>query len=429
LVTSAPAGTGRNEDGDFAGLRDRAVDELVKNGTITSSAVEAAMRSVPRHLFIPEAQPEEAYDPFHAVVTKRDEDGNALSSVSDMHVQAWMLEQARLGPGMNVLEVGSGGYNAALLAEIAGPSGRVTTVDIDPFVTDRSRELLAAAGYPQVRVVLADADEGVPDGAPYDAVLVTFGAWDVPLAWPAQLADDGRLVTALRVRGLQRTIAFAGRDGCLESTASKMFGFVMAQGAGAHQARLLVMRGGEVTLRFDDDDFRPDPAALEGVFGTQRAEVASGARIGVYELLDTMQMWLATSLDGFCVLLLDRAKDTGVVTLGKRSFAMAAVDGGNLAYVTTRPAVGGPPQELEFLVHAYGPQAGALAEKVAGRLRTWAASYRGGPGPTYRIYPAGAPGGFPHPDGPSRVVGKARSQILISWPEAAAAAGPGTQLA
>jgi protein-L-isoaspartate(D-aspartate) O-methyltransferase len=414
---------------EIARLRDEAVNELVKNGTIASPAVEAAMREVPRHLFIPEALPEEAYDPFHAVVTKRDEEGNALSSVSDMHVQAWMLEQARLGPGMNVLELGSGGYNAALLAEITGSSGQVTTADIDPFVTDRTRELLAAAGYPQVRVVLADADVGIPDWAPYNAVLVTFGAWDVPPAWPAQLADGGRLVTALRVRGLQRTIAFARRDGYLESVASKMFGFVMAQGAGAHQARLLAMRSGEVILRFDDDDFRADPAPLEGVFGTPRAALASGARIGVYELLDTMQMWLATSLDGFCILLLDRAKDTGVVALGKRSFAMAAVDDGNLAYVTTRPAVGGPPQELEFLVHGYGPRADALADEVAERLRTWAASYRDGPGPTYRVYPAGTSDDLLRRDGPSRAIGKARSKILISWPEAAAAAGPGTQSA
>jgi Protein-L-isoaspartate(D-aspartate) O-methyltransferase (PCMT) len=103
-VTEAPSGTGKPDD--VARLRDQAVDELVKNGTIVSGAVEAAMRSVPRHLFTPEAVPEEAYDPFHAVVTRRDGEGNALSSVSDMHVQAWMLEQAAIEPGMRVLEIG-----------------------------------------------------------------------------------------------------------------------------------------------------------------------------------------------------------------------------------------------------------------------------------------------------------------------------------
>lgn len=174
--------------GDPVMLRDSAVDALIGNGTIVSKAVEAAMREVPRHLFIPEAEPEEAYDPFRAVVTKRDAGGNALSSVSDMHVQSWMLEQARIESGMNVLEIGSGGYNAALIAELAGPAGRVTTVDIDEQVTDRASRLLGEAGYSRVGVVLADAEHGVPEHAPYDRILVTVGAWDVPPAWTEQLA-------------------------------------------------------------------------------------------------------------------------------------------------------------------------------------------------------------------------------------------------
>jgi protein-L-isoaspartate(D-aspartate) O-methyltransferase len=341
---------------------------------------------------------------------------------------AWMLEQARLKPGMNVLELGSGGYNAALIAKLVGRAGRVTTADIDETVTDRAARLLDEAGYPQVSVMTGDAEDGIADGAPYDAIVVTFGSWDVPPAWPAQLAPGGRLVTALRLRGLQRVIAFDKRDGHLASAASKMFGFVAAQGAGAHRARLLVMRGGEVTLRYDDDDSPVDPALLEGVFATPRTEVWSGARIGNFELLDTVQVWLATVLDGFCVLLLDRSRDTGVVSLpANRSFAMAAVDGASLAYVTTRPAAGGPAQELEFGVHAYGPHASALAGEVAAHLRTWARAYRGGPGPAYRVYPAGAPDSvlLADLDGPSRVIGKARSRITISWPEAAVVAGQG----
>ena len=83
---------GEAAGGNLALLRDAAVDQLIGNGTITSKPVEVAMRTVPRHLFIPEASPEEAYDPFRAFVTKRDDGGNALSSVSDMHVQSWMLE-------------------------------------------------------------------------------------------------------------------------------------------------------------------------------------------------------------------------------------------------------------------------------------------------------------------------------------------------
>ncbi|WP_103944508.1 class I SAM-dependent methyltransferase [Thermomonospora echinospora] len=179
-------------------LREAAIAELRSAGTLASQEVEAAFRAVPRHTFIPEADLATAWAPYRAVVTKRDEHGNALSSVSDMHVQSYMLTEARIEPGMNVLEIGSGGYNAALIAELVGPDGRVTTVDIDEWVTDRASRLLDAAGYSsRVEVVLADAEAGMPDGAPYDRILVTVGSWDIPPAWTEQLADDGLLVVPL----------------------------------------------------------------------------------------------------------------------------------------------------------------------------------------------------------------------------------------
>src|ERR1700691_3971277 len=148
-----------------AKLRDEMVGELIDDGVITSETVESAMRAVPRHLFTPDASVDEAYSPYDSVVTVRDAAGRALSSVSAPQLQAFMLEQAGIEPGMRVLEVGSGGYNAALLAELAGPGGEVTTMDIDPKVTSRARRLLTLAGYPQVAVVLADAEEGVPSRA------------------------------------------------------------------------------------------------------------------------------------------------------------------------------------------------------------------------------------------------------------------------
>jgi protein-L-isoaspartate(D-aspartate) O-methyltransferase len=402
---------------DLALLRDKAVDQLIEDGTITSEAVEAAMRTVPRHVFIPEASPEDAYDPFRAFVTKRDADGNALSSVSDMHVQSWMLEHAGIQPGMNVLEVGSGGYNAALLARLTGPDGNVTTVDIDEWVTDRTSRFLGQAGYERVNVVLADAEHGVPGHAPYDAVLVTVGCWDVPPSWTGQLAEHGRLVTALRFLGLQRVIAFEKADGHLASTDSRQFGFVPVQGEGAHQAKLLVMRGGEITLRYDDD-YPADPRLLKGVFSTPRAEAWSGAMIGPYELLDTVQVWLGTVLPGFCTLLVDKDKDTGVVTPPpKRSFAHATVDSATLAYVTNRPAEENGEKASEFGVHAYGTNAQRLADEVAARLQTWATDIRHRARPHYRVYPAETPDDALNlPAGTSRVIDKARSRLTISWP-------------
>lgn len=409
----------------IAEMRDRAVEELTKDGAIASTAVAGAMRTVPRHLFVPEVGPEDAYDPYRSVVTKRDADGNALSSVSDMHVQSFMLEQAQITPGMNLLEIGSGGYNAALMAEMTGPPGRVTTVDIDDWVTDRARRMLDAAGYSRVNVVLADAEEGVPEQAPYDRILVTVGAWDIPPAWVEQLADDGRLTVALRMRGLSRTVTFEKAGGHLVSVSSKLFGFVPMQGAGAHQARLLVLRDGEVTLRFDDD-FDIDPGLLAGVFATSRVEEWSGALIGTHELLDTVQMWLSTTLPGFCWVVIDPDRDTGVISLPRnRTAALAVVDGADFAYVTTRPAAEAAEgtettASVEFGVHAYGPDAARLAEQVAKQLRVWSREHRGGPGPVFRVFPAGTPDDA-LPAG--RVIDKVHSRIVISWPQPAGA-GP-----
>jgi protein-L-isoaspartate O-methyltransferase len=68
------------------------------------------------------------------------------------------------------------GEDAALMAELVGSEGTVTTVDIDRGVTDRARTLLETAGYSRVKVALADAENGVPEHAPFDRIIVTVGA-------------------------------------------------------------------------------------------------------------------------------------------------------------------------------------------------------------------------------------------------------------
>ncbi len=112
-------------------LREAMVRELREWGAIRSEPVEQAALTVPRHLFAPGEPIEAAYEPNKPLVVKRDEQGLALSSLSATHIQVVMLEQARPEPGMRVLEVGSGGYNAALIAEMVGESGTVVSLDID----------------------------------------------------------------------------------------------------------------------------------------------------------------------------------------------------------------------------------------------------------------------------------------------------------
>jgi len=88
--------------------REEMIRQLVELKAILSPEVEAAVRAVPRHLFIPEVPVAQAYAPEESPVTKRDEHGIAISSVSASRVQALMLEQAQIRPGMKVLEIGSG---------------------------------------------------------------------------------------------------------------------------------------------------------------------------------------------------------------------------------------------------------------------------------------------------------------------------------
>jgi protein-L-isoaspartate(D-aspartate) O-methyltransferase len=93
-----------------AGIRDALTDKLRSDGMITSLAVERAFRMVPRHLFVPEGIPlEVAYNADDSVTIKTDKDGVIISSISAPFIQARMIEQAGLGPGMSVLEIGSGG--------------------------------------------------------------------------------------------------------------------------------------------------------------------------------------------------------------------------------------------------------------------------------------------------------------------------------
>lgn len=267
-----------------AEIRNALTDQLRSDGMITSPVVERAFRAVPRHLFVPEGTPlEVAYHADDSVTIKTDQDGAIISSISAPFIQARMIEQAGLKPGMSVLEIGSGGYNAALLAEVVGPDGRVVSVDIDPEVTDQARNVLDATGYGnRVTVIQADAEDGVPGlDEPVDAILVTVGAWDLSPAWRELLSKDGTIVVALRMNGITRSIGFRWEGDHLVSTSAEVCGFVAMQGSGAHDERVFLLtdaQGHTVKLRFDGD-LPQDMSLREGVLATERTEVWSGVTI------------------------------------------------------------------------------------------------------------------------------------------------------
>ncbi|MDT3395296.1 methyltransferase, FxLD system [Streptomyces sp. B1866] len=395
-----------------AALRGKLADDLVAKGTIVSKEVEAAFRTVPRHLFAPEATLEAAYAQA-IVVTKRDEHGTTISSVSAPGIQAMMLEQAGLRPGMRVLEIGSGGYNAALIAELVGEHGEVTTVDIDPEVVTRARDCLATAGYPRVRVALADAELGVPEHAPYDRIIVTVGAWDIPPAWTDQLASGGRVIVPLRARGLTRSVVLEDEGGHLTSRGYELCGFVPMQGAGENRVRLAVLhdeKDEEVGLRLDDGQ-QADIDRLRAALTQPRAEAWPGVTIGGSVPFSDLDLWLATALPHYALLVGTRkARERGIVATASPLGTSTLIDGGSFAYRVGRP-VPGEEDLYEFGAYAHGPDAEKAAHRLVEEIRTWDREHRADHA-TYRVYPADTPGDR-LPAG--LVLAKRHRIVTISW--------------
>lgn len=194
----------------------RMVDELKLIGSLRTEPVERALLAVPRHAFLPDLPVEAAYE-NRAVMVKRSEDGTGLSSVSQPAIVALMLEALQVEEGHRVLDVGTGaGYNAALLAELVGPTGHVVTIELEPDLAEQAVRHLAEVGSGRVEVVTGDGAQGHAPGAPYDRVIVTAGATDVAPPWPAQLVDGGRLVVPIcAADGLGSLMVFTKDDGGL----------------------------------------------------------------------------------------------------------------------------------------------------------------------------------------------------------------------
>ncbi|MGH3866811.1 MAG: methyltransferase, FxLD system [Pseudonocardiaceae bacterium] len=391
-------------------LREAMIADLREMRAIRSDRVDEAFRAVPRHLFAPGEPLERAYAVKTILQTKRDESGVAISMVSAPDIQAMMLEQAQLGPGMRVLEIGSGGYNAALLAELVGDTGQVTTVDIDQDVVNRAQRCLSAAGYEKVNVVLADADGGVPDYAPYDRVIATTSAWDIPPAWTDQLAESGRIVVPLRMRGLTRSVVFERDGDRMVSQGYELCSFVPMQGVGTPIERLVSLDGDEVSLRLDADQ-AIDADRLREALSQPRVEAWSGVTSGEEGRFDGLHLWLAMSLPTFGVLTARKeAVARGVVAHAWALGMPTAVNGGSFVYLGLRP-VTPDRKRCEFGVYGHGPDAEELAHQVVGHVQSWDGSSLNA---RIETYPVSTPDDQ-LPEG-ALVLDKKHTRVVISWP-------------
>lgn len=396
---------------DAAGLRAAMVAGLRDEGLITSEAVAAAMNTVPREAFAPGEPLARVYETHTTLAPKIGADGRQTSVVSASHIQAIQLEQAGIEPGMNVLEVGSGGYNAALIAELVGPAGSVTTVDIDADIVARARVGLRAAGYERVNVVLADAEYGVAPRAPYDRIIATVGAWDIPPAWIDQLTPTGRIVVPLRFAAITRLIAFDRTPDSPVSTASdyRLGSFVPMQGDGAATEQMIAVTP-DIALRLDPQhEATFDVPALRKALNSPPIERWSGTP---FDMPDELELFLLTS--GPDVPMLHAAQpaiDQGVVNRTVRLGTPAIVRGGSFAYRIKREnaeTVSG----FETGVVAHGPDAEKVAEELLMLVRDWAGDH----------YRRGAARISYHPGNanPSELTGwrtaKRHGALTVRWP-------------
>ncbi len=193
--------------------RARLVDERIVPAGIRDSATLAAMRTVPRHEFVPENQRSLAYEDIPLPIGHD-------QTISQPAVVALMTELIEPRPGKKVLEVGTGsGYQAAVLAQ----SGcRVWTIEIFRALADEARGRLARLGYSDVAVRHGDGYAGWPDEAPFEAIVVTAAAESIPPSLLDQLAPGGRLVMPVGEQFPHQELVLVEKDSAGQLTSRKL---------------------------------------------------------------------------------------------------------------------------------------------------------------------------------------------------------------
>jgi protein-L-isoaspartate(D-aspartate) O-methyltransferase len=417
----APAAS---HEGDISTLRQTLGDKLKSAGYITSAAVEAAFRAVPRHLFLPGVAPEQAYRD-EAIPTKYRDDV-AISSSSQPAIMAIMLEQLDLAPGQRVLEIGAGtGYNAALMAQIVGSDGHVVAVDIDEDIVQAAGAHLGAAGFERVQLVCGDGGFGYVDGAPYDRVILTVGAWDIAPAWSEQLTPGGRLVLPLSLNGPQVSVALEPAGDHLASVSIMDCGFMRLRGAFAGP-ETRVKLGPEPGLALDfAHDRACDAAAIYTSLTSPGRDRAVGVVVTAGEVWGGLSLWLATREPALCNLGAEGAlAASGIVPYlfgweGSRPvcFTSGVLEDASLS-VLMRPHGQPPAADLpgdaafELFVRTFGPS-DAPAQRLIDHVAAWEAAGRPATSQLHiRAYPHES-GYVPSPA--EVVVPKRWTQLVLSW--------------
>jgi protein-L-isoaspartate(D-aspartate) O-methyltransferase len=374
---SSASGSSASETREAARARARLAGSLADRGRTPSEAVQAAFRAVPRHQFVPGLAPAAAYQD-EALVIKYDTCGVPVSSSSQPAMMAIMLDQLGLAAGHRVLEIGTGsGYNAAIMAHVVGPRGRVVTVDIDPELVTLARARLTAAGYGAVQASCADGGYGDPCGASFDRVIVTAGTWDIAPAWLDQLAPGGRLVLPLAMRGVELSVALeraaspAGTHWVAVSTVR--CGFVQLAGAFAGPEVFVPLEPTPGLYVQVADGRAVDTAAVAAALAQSAGDIGTGIVAAARDELSDLDLWLTltepdTDRLTFLVTAAGSAQDAPRLPLG--ALAGRDPDAGGLGIVGVshldRAAF---PHEI--MLRGYGPGGPALAARLVRQSAAW----------------------------------------------------------
>ncbi len=195
---------------------------------VRDERVLAAMRAVPRHLFVPEFARRRAYDDSALPI-------GSGQTISQPLIVAIMTEALMLAGDERVLEIGTGsGYQTAVLAQLAAD---VVSVEVVDELRERAAETLARLGVRNTRCLPAGEDLGAPAFAPYDAIIVTAAAPELPRTLIDQLGDGGRIVIPVGSRHEQELVLGRRRDGALDRQSLGGCRFVPLVGPGGFLPR------------------------------------------------------------------------------------------------------------------------------------------------------------------------------------------------
>jgi protein-L-isoaspartate(D-aspartate) O-methyltransferase len=201
----SPSGNTMNEqDHQFQIARQQMVEEQLRRRGVHDERVLQAMATVPRHLFVPPVLQSQAYEDGPLPIGQE-------QTISQPYIVALMTESLRLKGKETVLEIGTGsGYQAAVLSLLAK---QVYSIEIIPQLAETARQRLVSLGYENVEVIVGDGNKGWPTKAPYDAIIVTAAAPQIPPALLEQLAEGGQMVLPVEVGEGQHLLRLQKVDG------------------------------------------------------------------------------------------------------------------------------------------------------------------------------------------------------------------------